>query len=150
MALIKSKLIDLSRLAVTTSDSEVVSVTGTHVVTAAETAAAAADDVIQMVKLPHGAKVVDCKAWASIAGGGAADLVQLTDVDGAVIAASTLIAAGAPLGVAPSRLNSAEALDLAPQNAETYASVVLGATPTLPAGTVLSLQLSYRNSWHGE
>lgn len=148
MALIKGQNIDNSRPAVTTDDSDVVSVLGTHTITAAEAAAAAAGDVVQLVKFPAGAKVVDSIVYSSAAETGAIDLVELTDSAGAVIAASTIVAAGTVLDAALHRLDSPEVLDLAPMTVETYASVVLGATtPTLTAGTVITMQLSYRNSW---
>jgi len=149
MALIKGKLIDLSRPAVSSDDADVISVTGNHLVTAAETAAAAAGDVLQLVKLPSNAKVVDCKVYASIALGGVANLVEISDVAGVVVAGSTLVTAAA-INTIPARLNNAAALNLAPTAAEQYVSVVLGAAGTLPAGTIVSVQLSYRNEWFGE
>jgi len=151
MALIKGQNIDRSRPAVSTDDSDVVSVIGRHTVTAAEAAAAAAGDVIQLVKLPAGSKIVDAIAYSSAAETGTADVVELTDAAGAAIPTSTIVAAGAVLDGALHRLDSPQALDLSPQSTETYASVVLGAaTPSLTAGTVISLELRYRNNWLGD
>lgn len=151
MALIKGQNISRSRPAITTDDADIVSVRGTHIVTAAEAAAAVAGDVIQLVKLPVGAKVVDAIAYSSAAETGTADLVEFSDAAGVAIAASGVVAAGAVLNGAVHRLDSVAVLDLAPQSAEVYGSVVLGAaTPGLTAGTVIVLQLSYRNSWLGD
>jgi len=149
MALIIGQNATRYRPAVSSSDSDVVSVIGRHTVTAAETAAAAAGDVIQLVKLPAGAKIVDAIVFTSIALAGAANLVELTDVAGAAIASSVIVTAGT-INTVPARLNNAQAIDLAPQAAETYAAVVLGAAGTLPAGVVVSLELRYRAAWLGD
>lgn len=151
MAILKGINIDNSRPAVTADDSDVVSVRGRYTVTAADAAAAAAGDVIQLVKLPAGAAIVDAIVYSSVAETGTADTVELTDAAGVAVPTSTIVTAGAVLNGALHRLDNAQALDLAPQTSETYASVVLGAaTPGLTAGDVITLQLSYRNGWLGD
>jgi len=152
MAIILGTNISPYRPAVSSSDSDVVSVIGRHVVTVAEAAAAAAGDVISLVKLPANTKIVDAVASSSVAESGTADTVNLVDVAGVAVPASLIVTAGTVLdAVGIHRMDNAQALNLAPQAVETYASVTLGAaTPGLTAGTVVSLELRYRAAWLGD
>ena len=127
-----------TRPAVTTDDSEVVAVRGEISLAAP----LAAGDILRMVKLPIGTKIVDVMLDASAAIGAA----TVGEEGGAFTAISTNTVTAAGAGV--DRLDTAAALSAAPANTEQFISVVATAGGGL-AGGVVGLTVHYRNQRHG-
>jgi len=138
MAILTALNASPTRPAVTTDDSETVTVRGEVVLSAP----LAAGDVIQMVKLPIGNKVTDVILDSSAAIGTA----TVGEQGGSFIAVSTNTVTAAGAGV--DRLDTAAALSVAPSLVEQVIVVTATAGGGL-AGTVVGLSVSYRNQRHG-
>jgi hypothetical protein len=138
MAIITAINASPTRPAVTSDDSEVVAVRGEHVLTAP----LAAGDVIQMVKLPIGTKIVDVMLDSSAAIGAA----TVGEAGGAFVAIATNAVTAVGAGV--DRLDDAAAMAVAPATVEQMVVVTATAGGGL-AGDVVGLTVSYRNQRHG-
>jgi len=151
MTIYQSVTATAARPAVIADDSDVVSVSGKFTVPASNaTVPLAATDVIQLVKIPVGAKIIDAVVHSVSGLGGVANVVELTNTAGAVVAGSTIVAAGSIAANTVVRLNSVAALNLIPQAVENFASVVLGAASSATTGDIITLEVRYRNSSYGD
>lgn len=138
MAIITAINASPARPAVTSDDSEVVSVRGEVTLTAP----LAAGDVLRMVKLPVGTKVVDVVLDASAAIGAA----TVGEEGGSFVAIANNANTAAAAGV--DRLDTPAALSAPPSPVEQYISVTATAGGGV-AGDVVGLTVSYRNQRHG-
>jgi hypothetical protein len=138
MAIYRSDNVTVHRPSVTADDSDTVSVRGEFVLPAA----LVAGDVVELVKLPAGTKIVDAMLDTTAAVGAG----TVTDAANAV----TLIAANAvtALGAGVDRLDTAAAVQAAPLPTESVVVFTAGAGGGL-AGDVIGLTVQYRNQRYG-